>query len=100
VTIYDLVPSSSKDIKNPLMLATNNRDDSKISIPVVGGLSGTFLADKDNVRLDEVTSEDLAEGILNARIVITKTGYKFSKKHLDDSKQPRKYPVFDVALAD
>lgn len=99
VTVYDLVPSASKDIKNPLLLATLNSNGSKVSIPVVGGLAGTFLADKD-CNLAEVTKDDLADGILDARVVITKTGTKLSTKWKADNGQPREYPVFEVAIAD
>lgn len=100
VTVYDLVPSSSKDIKNPLLLATLNSDGSKVSIPVVGGLAGTFLADKDGVDLTEVTKDDLADGILDARVVITKVGTKLSTKWKADSGQPREYPIFEIAIAE
>lgn len=100
VTVYDLVPSTQKDIKNPLLLATLNSDDTKVSIPVVGGLAGTFLADKDGVDLSEVTADDLAEGILGSRVVITKVGMKLSTKWKADSGQPREYPIFEVALAE
>jgi hypothetical protein len=100
VTVYDLVPSTQKDIKNPLILCTLNSDGSKISIPVVGGLAGTFLADKDSVVLSEVTKDDLADGILDARVVITKTGTKLSNKWKADSGQPREYPVFEVAISE
>ncbi len=98
VTIYDLVPSVKKNIKNPAVLAINNQDGSKISIPVVGGLAGTLLADKDGVKLSEVTKEDLASGILGVRMVITKTGYKQSKEWSDDSGNPRSYPIFEIAV--
>ena len=97
VTVYDLVPSSQKDIKNPLLLATL-KDGTKVSIPVVGGLAGTFLADKDGVDLAEVTKDDLAEGILDTRVVITKVGTKLSTKWKADSGQPREYPIFEVAI--
>jgi len=100
VTIYDLVPSRKKSIKNPLALATNNLDGTKIAIPVVGGLTGSLLADKDNVELSEVTKDDLAEGILNNRTVITKIGYKESGEWKDDSGNPRKYPIFEVSISE
>jgi hypothetical protein len=99
VTIYDLVPSQKKNIKNPLALAVNNLDGSKIAIPMVGGLAGTLLADKDGVDLSEVTKEDLADGILDARLVIKKIGFKESGEWKDDSGNPRKYPIFEVAVA-
>jgi hypothetical protein len=100
VTVYDLVPSAQKDIKNPLLLCTLNSDDSKIAIPVVGGLAGTFLADKDGVDLAEVTKDDLADGILDTRVVITKIGTKLSTKWKADSGQPREYPIFEVAISE
>lgn len=100
VTIYDLVPSRVKSIKNPLALAINNRDQTKLAIPVVGGLAGSLLADTDDVDLSEVTKDDLAEGILGNRVVITKVGVKESKQWKDDSGNPRQYPIFEVAIAE
>jgi len=98
VTVYDLVPSSQRDIKNPLLLAALNSDGTKVSIPVVGGLAGTFLADKDGVDLSEVTKDDLAKGILDARVVITKVGTKLSQKWKSDTGAPREYPIFEVSV--
>jgi hypothetical protein len=94
---YDLVPSQKKSIKNPLMLATNLLDYSRIAIPVVGGLAGTLLADKD-CDLQSVNSEDLAEGLRGSVVVIKKIGYKESSEWKDDSGNPRKYPIFEVSI--
>lgn len=94
---YDLIPSQKKSIKNPLMLCTNLLDNSRIAIPVVGGLAGTLLADKD-CDLTKVSSEDLAEGIFEAEVVIKKIGYKESNEWKDDSGNPRKYPIFEVSI--
>lgn len=94
---YDLVPSQKKSIKNPLMLATNLLDNSRIAIPVVGGLAGTLLADKD-CDLQSVTREDLDVDILDNVVVIKKIGYKESNEWKDDSGNPRKYPIFEVSI--
>lgn len=94
---YDLVPSQKKSIKNPLMLCINLLDNSRIAIPVVGGLAGTLLADKD-CDLSKVSSDDLAEGIHDAEVVIKKIGYKESNEWKDDSGNPRKYPIFEVSI--
>lgn len=99
VTIYDLIPSQKKDIKNPLALAVNHADGSKIAIPVVGGLAGTLLADKE-CDLKKVTKDDLAETVADTRIYIKKTGFKRSTQHKDDSGSGREYPIFEVTVVD
>lgn len=101
VTIYDLVPSPKKNIKNPLALAINHNDGSKITIPVVGGLSGTILADKEKVDLAKVTADDLSDEIRDIRVLITKTGFKdCAGEYQEDGKPTRQYPIFEVAVAE
>lgn len=99
VTIYDLIPSQKKDIKNPLALAVNHADGAKIAIPVVGGLAGTLLADKE-CDLKKVTKDDLNESVSDVRIYIKKTGLKRSNQYKDDAGQGREYPIFEVTIAE
>lgn len=97
-TVLDVIPSRSKDVKNPLIIISLTKGGNKVTVPAVAAIANVFLPGYDVRENKGPKGTDAKEHcpFLGQRVVIRKAGIRESKKWQDDNKKPRKFPVFDV----
>lgn len=103
-TVLDVIPSRSKDIRNPLIIVQLTKGGNKVTVPAVAAIANVFLPGYDTREMKGPKGTDAKEHcpFLDKRVVIRKSGIRESKKFDDGSKdkKPRKFPVFDVFVKD
>lgn len=84
----ELVPSTNKSIKQPLLLVELTKDKTRVALPMQASLANTLL------------DEDQEEcNYIGKRVIIRKTGVKTSPKYKDDNGNPRSFALYEVAVA-
>lgn len=98
--ILAILPSQRKDIKNPLVvLELTGSDGVKVSVPGQAVITSTLLPDYDGDKPEHRENPQKLCPYVGRRLFIKLTGHKFSNQWKDDQDKPRKYPVYDIAVA-
>jgi len=86
-TPLEVTESTNKSIKQPLLIVELTGKNSKVAIPMQAALRNVLLD-----KADKCT-------FIGKRVLIRKAGERVSTKYKDDNGDPRKFSIYDVAVA-